>query len=159
MPDVRLGIRGTHSFNLSNFIHVRLEVPLSSDIQRTFSRVFRLDFGQQLSELFGLDPDFPFVFNIVGIGKVWIILVVGIVGIRVVVVEAIAIGILIWIVAIVVWISVGVVGIAVVVEVAELIFAVVWVGAISVVVWIGAISVVVWIGAISVVVCGILERD
>lgn len=73
----------THSFNLTDFIYVRFEVPLGCNIQRAFGRILRVDLEQKFSKLFRFYSDPSLVLNVE--------CVIGILIISVVIIESISV--------------------------------------------------------------------
>lgn len=57
----------TYGFDLSDFINVRLEIPLGGDIQRALGWILLINLDHELTQLFCLDANFPFVLDVVRI--------------------------------------------------------------------------------------------
>ncbi len=74
----------TYRVKLSGFIDIRLEVPLSGNVQSALIRMLLLDIVQQLASLFRFYSTFMLKFDVVGILvvvklvelKVWIVIFV-----------------------------------------------------------------------------------
>lgn len=83
----------THSFNLTDFIYVRFEVPLGSNIQIALGRVLRVNLEQKFSKLFRFYSDPSLVLDVEGTVGVLIvsIIIIESISVRVGIVEIILI--------------------------------------------------------------------
>jgi hypothetical protein len=90
----------TYGRELSGFIDVCLEIPLSTDVERALLRVLLVDFRQQLPQLFRLEANSSLILGIVDVLVVVVVVVVVVIVILIIDKTKIGIESVIWCVAI-----------------------------------------------------------